>query len=59
MWAVRSSGVAEDLGDASYAGRYDTVLGVISPEEVLEAVERVRRSAGSEQAETYRTHHAQ
>lgn len=29
-WAVRSSAVAEDLADASFAGVYETVLGVTS-----------------------------
>ena len=32
--AVRSSGTAEDLPDASYAGQYETVLGVSGPDEV-------------------------
>src|SRR5579859_2133509 len=30
--AVRSSAVAEDLADASFAGQYETVLGVGGPE---------------------------
>lgn len=38
--AVRSSGVAEDLANASFAGQYDTFLWVIGVEAVLEHVRR-------------------
>jgi pyruvate,water dikinase len=31
--AVRSSGIAEDLPDASFAGQYDTILNVEGPEQ--------------------------
>lgn len=37
-WAVRSSAVAEDLEDASFAGVYRTVLGVDSLEAAVDAV---------------------
>ncbi len=44
--AIRSSAVNEDLESASYAGRYETVLGVVpEPDEVSRAVRRVRASA--------------
>ena len=43
-WAVRSSAIAEDLEGASFAGQYDTVLGVRG-EAALEAA--VRRCFGS------------
>ena len=43
-WAVRSSGVTEDLEEASFAGQYETVLGVTTLAEVLAAVARVRAS---------------
>jgi len=36
--AVRSSGVAEDLPSASFAGQYDTVLDVRGPDAVVDAV---------------------
>lgn len=36
--AVRSSGVAEDAGDRSYAGRYETVLGVVGTDALVDAV---------------------
>jgi len=48
--AVRSSGVAEDLPDASYAGRYETVLGVDSVDDVVAAARRVVDSARGESA---------
>ena len=56
--AVRSSGVAEDLEDASFAGQYETVLNV--PAEVAaltEALRRVRASATASHVETYRPGH--
>jgi pyruvate,water dikinase len=44
-WAVRSSGVAEDLAEASFAGQYVTVLGVQGTEGLHNAVRRCRESA--------------
>ncbi len=38
LWAVRSSAVAEDLVGASFAGQYDTILGLAGLEEVVHAV---------------------
>jgi pyruvate,water dikinase len=52
--AVRSSGVAEDLPDASFAGQYETVLGVRGVEAILAAVRRCWASAFSERVRTYR-----
>ncbi|MFQ5555145.1 MAG: PEP/pyruvate-binding domain-containing protein [Acidimicrobiia bacterium] len=44
--AVRSSGVAEDLADASFAGQYETVLNVSpAPGPLCDAIRRVRASA--------------
>jgi pyruvate,water dikinase len=40
LWAVRSSAVAEDLADASFAGQYDTILGLAGFDEVAAAVLR-------------------
>lgn len=40
LWAVRSSGVAEDMEGASFAGQYDTMLGMSGLEEVAGAVLR-------------------
>ena len=38
LWAVRSSAVAEDLPGASFAGQYDTFLGLAGFDEVADAV---------------------
>jgi pyruvate,water dikinase len=51
--AVRSSGTAEDLADASYAGQYETVLGVRAPDEVAQAVRRCLESAYSARVRAY------
>jgi rifampicin phosphotransferase len=53
--AVRSSSIAEDLPDASYAGQYTTVLGARGIEEVLNAVRQCWESSFGPRAETYRT----
>ncbi|MEU8246464.1 PEP/pyruvate-binding domain-containing protein [Nonomuraea sp. NPDC048916] len=52
-FAVRSSAVAEDLPDASFAGLYESYLNV-PPEQVADAVRRCRASAGSERVIAYR-----
>jgi phosphohistidine swiveling domain-containing protein len=51
--AVRSSGVDEDLPDASYAGLYETVLNV-PVADVAAAVRRCWASAFSDQVDAYR-----
>lgn len=56
--AVRSSGVAEDLPEASFAGQYDSVLDVGDAEALNLAVRRVLASAGTEQVAAYRRRHA-
>ena len=55
--AVRSSALAEDLEDASFAGQYETVLGVSGAAAVLDAVRRVRESAHDERVLAYRRTH--
>ena len=52
--AVRSSGTAEDLPDASFAGQGDTFLGVVGAEHVLEMVKRCWASLYSARAISYR-----
>ncbi len=51
--AVRSSAVAEDLADASFAGQYETVLEVRGPDALLAAIRRVRESARSARVRHY------
>ena len=51
--AVRSSGVAEDLPDASFAGQYDTQLSVRGAEAVLDAAAACVKSAHDGRIESY------
>ncbi len=53
-FAVRSSATAEDLAGASFAGIYDTFLGVSGVDAIATAVEACRRSLRSEAAIAYR-----
>ena len=59
--AVRSSAIGEDSGTASFAGIFDTYLGVSGPDRVLEAVRQCWASLFNARAVTYRlragTHH--
>ncbi len=52
--AVRSSAVAEDLEDASFAGMQDTALNVSGEAAMLAAVQHVWASLGSAEAHAYR-----
>jgi pyruvate,water dikinase len=52
--AVRSSGVAEDLAGASFAGQYETVLDVQGNDALLTAVKRCWSSAFSDRVVAYR-----
>ena len=51
--AVRSSAIGEDGATHSFAGMYETVLGVRTEEELRAAVARCRRSAHSERVQAY------
>lgn len=53
-WAVRSSAVAEDLDGASFAGVYETVLGVDGLAELEAAVAQCWRAHGAARAAVYR-----
>lgn len=53
-YAVRSSGLAEDSADFSYAGVFDTVLDVRGVEQVIAAIERCWASHRSGIAAAYR-----
>src|SRR5947207_1524497 len=52
--AVRSSAVAEDLADASFAGQYETRLNVQGADALRQAIRHVRASALSAHAHHYR-----
>jgi pyruvate,water dikinase len=51
-WAVRSSSTVEDTEAASFAGQFETVLGV-EADGLAEAVRRVWRSASADRAKAY------
>ena len=53
--AVRSSGIAEDLADASFAGMHDTYLDIHGDEALLDAVKRCWASLWTARAASYRT----
>lgn len=55
--AVRSSGTAEDLADASFAGQHDTYLDVRGADEVVDAVKRCWASLWTARAVNYRRTH--
>ncbi len=52
--AVRSSATAEDLPGHSFAGQYDTFLGVADPKECIEAVKKCWVSLWTQRAFDYR-----
>ncbi len=52
--AVRSSATAEDLPGAAFAGQQDTVLDVVGPDALLDAVRRCWGSLWTERAIAYR-----
>jgi len=55
--AVRSSGTAEDLADASFAGQHDTYLDVLGVDDVVDAVKRCWSSLWTARAVDYRRNH--
>lgn len=55
--AVRSSAVAEDSREASFAGQYDTYLNIVGEEAVCSALVRCWASFWNERAYFYRTRH--
>jgi phosphohistidine swiveling domain-containing protein len=54
--AVRSSATAEDLPGHSFAGQYETILGVTSLDECLDAIKRCWASLWTDRAYEYRRH---
>lgn len=55
-FAVRSSGVAEDSADASFAGQYETVLDVRGLPEITRAIAHCFASFSGERALAYQAH---
>ena len=55
--AVRSSATIEDLAEGSFAGQFETVLGVRGPEAVARAVRRCWASLSGPTAAAYRAYH--
>ncbi|NCD11862.1 MAG: phosphoenolpyruvate synthase [Epsilonproteobacteria bacterium] len=53
--AVRSSGTAEDLPDASFAGQQETFLNIDSPEKLLQSVKQCYASLFTDRAISYRS----
>jgi pyruvate,water dikinase len=53
--AVRSSGTSEDSSEASFAGQYETILGVVGRQELEEAVKKCLASLYSTRVASYRT----
>jgi pyruvate,water dikinase len=53
--AVRSSALAEDAADTSFAGQQETILGVEGEDALVNALERCWRSLNSDRAAVYRT----
>jgi phosphohistidine swiveling domain-containing protein len=52
-FAIRSSALAEDSGQASFAGEFETVLDVSTDEEIHQAIHAVRKSRLSERVQAY------
>jgi rifampicin phosphotransferase len=52
--AVRSSGTAEDMAEASFAGLHDTYLNIVGVDEVLTAVRKCWASMWTARATAYR-----
>ena len=52
--AVRSSGTAEDLPDASFAGQQESFLNINTPEKLLESVQKCFASLFTDRAISYR-----
>jgi pyruvate, water dikinase len=54
-WAVRSSAIGEDSGDASFAGIHKSILGVSGTDALLAAIREVHASASDGGAVAYRS----
>ena len=52
-FAVRSSALSEDSARDSFAGEFETVLGLVTDEEITQAVHKVRLSRRSQRVQVY------
>ena len=52
-FAVRSSALAEDSANASFAGEFETILNVSTDDDISAAINTVRRSRKSERVQSY------
>lgn len=57
--AVRSSATGEDSSNASFAGQYESYLGVIGAQDVVDSIRRAWGSLFAARAITYRAHQNQ
>ncbi|MBC7644506.1 MAG: pyruvate, water dikinase, partial [Thermoleophilia bacterium] len=57
MVAVRSSAIGEDSAEQSFAGQFDSVLGVRTERQLLDALRQCWASAYNERAIAYRARH--
>ena len=57
--AVRSSAMAEDLAEASFAGQYETFLNVQDLEQLQRAIRDCRKSASSARVASYKANRAE
>lgn len=55
IFAVRSSGLSEDSAQASFAGEFETILNVVTDEEIKKAIDVVFKSRESERVKVYST----
>ncbi|MDX1511573.1 MAG: PEP/pyruvate-binding domain-containing protein [Nitriliruptorales bacterium] len=53
--AVRSSAIAEDKADSSFAGQYETILDVTGSEALVDAIQRCAASGQAERVTSYAT----
>lgn len=56
-FAVRSSAIAEDSAQASFAGEFETVLSVRNDQDIRDAIHTVRRSRHSARVQAYSQAH--
>ena len=56
--AVRSSAIAEDLMNRSYAGQYESYLNIMDEDRLIQAIQDVWKSTFAKRVEAYKQYHA-